>query len=75
MGSGKQGGMSSVGTSEDGEESSSVQDDDDVDMLTEMLSTVQPPQVQYSCRFSTVGITNVSDQGSFALDCTVQPTL
>lgn len=38
--------MSSVGTSEDGEESSSLQDEeDDVELITEMLSSVQPPQV------------------------------
>lgn len=45
--SGKERGMSSVGTSEDGEESSSLQDEEDeVEMITEMLSTVAPPQVQ-----------------------------
>ncbi|KAE8744685.1 hypothetical protein FOCC_FOCC008688, partial [Frankliniella occidentalis] len=43
---GKERGMSSVGTSEDGEESSSLQDEeDDVELITEMLSSVQPPQV------------------------------
>lgn len=39
-------GMNSVGTSEDGEESSSVQDEEDyVQIITEMLSSVQPPKV------------------------------
>ncbi|XP_021928755.1 fibronectin type-III domain-containing protein 3A isoform X2 [Zootermopsis nevadensis] len=44
---GKDRGMSSVGTSEDGEESSSVQEDEeeDVHLIMEMLSTVKPPQV------------------------------
>ncbi|XP_049774284.1 fibronectin type-III domain-containing protein 3A isoform X1 [Schistocerca cancellata] len=42
----KERGMSSVGTSEDGEESSSVQDDDDdFHVISEILSTVKPPQV------------------------------
>ena len=42
-------GMSSVGTSEDGEESSSMQDEEDeVHLITEMLSSVKPPQV---CEF------------------------
>jgi len=40
-------GMSSVGTSEDGEESSSVQDEEeDVHVIMEMLSTVKSPQVK-----------------------------
>jgi hypothetical protein len=40
-------GMSSVGTSEDGEESSSVQDEEeDVHLIMEMLSTVKSPQVK-----------------------------
>jgi len=39
-------GMSSVGTSEDGEENSSVQDEEeDVHLIMEMLSTVKSPQV------------------------------
>lgn len=50
-------GASSVGTSEDGEESSSVPDeDDDVSSIVEQLSNVQLPQVseitsrgKYSC--------------------------
>ena len=46
---GKERGMSSVGTSEDGEESSSLQDEeDDVELITEMLSSVQPPQVWFN---------------------------
>jgi hypothetical protein len=41
-------GMSSVGTSEDGEESSSVQDDEeDVHLVMEILSSIKPPQVRY----------------------------
>jgi hypothetical protein len=45
---GKDRGMSSVGTSEDGEESSSVQDEEeDVHLIMEMLSTVKPPQVKH----------------------------
>lgn len=46
---GKDRGMSSVGTSEDGEESSSVQEDEeeDVHLIMEMLSTVKPPQVKH----------------------------
>lgn len=40
-------GMSSVGTSEDGEENSSVQDEEeDVHLIMEMLSTVKSPQVK-----------------------------
>jgi len=40
-------GMSSVGTSEDGEESNSVQDEEeDVHLIMEMLSTVKSPQVK-----------------------------
>ncbi|PSN41619.1 hypothetical protein C0J52_17774, partial [Blattella germanica] len=43
---GKDRGMSSVGTSEDGEESSSMQDEEDeVHLITEMLSTIKSPQV------------------------------
>lgn len=38
-------GMNSVGTSEDGEESSSVQDDEDLQSYIEILSSVQPPVV------------------------------
>lgn len=41
----KEKGMSSVGTSEDGEESSSVHDDEDLHFITEMLSSVQAPKV------------------------------
>lgn len=42
----KEKGMNSVGTSEDGEESSSVQDEDDyVHIITDMLSSVQSPKV------------------------------
>lgn len=42
-------GMSSVGTSEDGEENSSMQDDDDdFHIITDLLSTVKPPQVRIS---------------------------
>lgn len=45
---GKEKGMSSVGTSEDGEESSSVQDEEDsVQIITDMLSSVQAPKVTY----------------------------
>ncbi|KAF2882221.1 hypothetical protein ILUMI_23944 [Ignelater luminosus] len=45
-GSVKEKGMNSVGTSEDGEESSSVQDEEDyVHIITDMLSSVQPPKV------------------------------
>lgn len=41
--------MNSVGTSEDGEESSSVQDEEDsVQIITEMLSSVQAPTVSYT---------------------------
>jgi hypothetical protein len=44
---GKERGMSSVGTSEDGEESSSIQDEEeDVHLIVEMLSTVKSPQVK-----------------------------
>ncbi|XP_023720890.1 fibronectin type-III domain-containing protein 3A isoform X3 [Cryptotermes secundus] len=43
---GKERGISSVGTSEDGEESSSIQDEEeDVHLIVEMLSTVKSPQV------------------------------
>jgi hypothetical protein len=43
----KERGVSSVGTSEDGEESSSIQDEeDDVHLIVEMLSTVKSPQVK-----------------------------
>ncbi|BES88778.1 Fibronectin type III domain [Nesidiocoris tenuis] len=39
-------GVGSVGTSEDGEESSSLQDDeDDLSMLTELLGSIKAPQV------------------------------
>lgn len=39
-------GMNSVGTSEDGEESSSVQDEEDsVQIITDILSSVQAPKV------------------------------
>lgn len=39
-------GMNSVGTSEDGEEGSSVQDDEDsIHIITDMLSSVQAPKV------------------------------
>lgn len=39
-------GMSSVGTSEDGEESSSVQDDeDDATLIADLLSNIKAPQV------------------------------
>lgn len=44
----KEKGMNSVGTSEDGEESSSVQDDEDslqITYITELLSSVQAPRV------------------------------
>ncbi|KRT80542.1 Fibronectin domain-containing protein [Oryctes borbonicus] len=42
----KEKGMNSVGTSEDGEESSSVQDEEDsVQIITDMLSSVQAPKV------------------------------
>ncbi|KAK4880028.1 hypothetical protein RN001_008174 [Aquatica leii] len=42
----KEKGMNSVGTSEDGEESSSVQDEEDyVHIITDMLSSVQSPKV------------------------------
>lgn len=38
--------MNSVGTSEDGEESSSVQDEEDsVHIITDILSSVQAPRV------------------------------
>jgi hypothetical protein len=44
---GKERGISSVGTSEDGEESSSIQDEEeDVHLIVEMLSTVKSPQVK-----------------------------
>lgn len=44
---GKEKGMNSVGTSEDGEESSSVQDEEDsVQIITDMLSSVQAPKVK-----------------------------
>jgi len=44
---GKDRGMSSVGTSKDGEESSSIQDEEeDVHLIMEMLSTVKSPQVK-----------------------------
>jgi hypothetical protein len=44
---GKERGISSVGTSEDGEESSSIQDEEeDVHLIMEMLSTVKSPQVK-----------------------------
>lgn len=40
-------GMSSVGTSEDGEESSSVQDeDDDTTLIADLLSNIKAPQVR-----------------------------
>lgn len=43
----KKGGMGSVGTSEDGEESSSVQDEDEEAILIEnFLSNIKAPQVQ-----------------------------
>ena len=43
---GRERGMSSVGTSEDGEESSSMQDEEDeVHLITDMLSSVKSPQV------------------------------
>lgn len=46
QGSGKDRGMNSVGTSEDGEESSSVQDEeDDSPLIVELLSSVTSPQV------------------------------
>ncbi|XP_065164149.1 fibronectin type-III domain-containing protein 3A-like isoform X4 [Atheta coriaria] len=38
-------GMNSVGTSEDGEESSSLQDDDDSAHITDILSSVEAPKV------------------------------
>lgn len=42
----KKGGMGSVGTSEDGEESSSVQDEDEEAILIEnFLSNIKAPQV------------------------------
>ncbi|XP_018325859.1 fibronectin type-III domain-containing protein 3A isoform X2 [Agrilus planipennis] len=45
-GAAKEKGMNSVGTSEDGEESSSVQDEEDyVNYITDVLSSVQPPKV------------------------------
>ncbi|XP_054283686.1 fibronectin type-III domain-containing protein 3a isoform X2 [Macrosteles quadrilineatus] len=49
---GKKGGMSSVGTSEDGEESSSVQDEDEeMALISDLLSTIKAPQVtELSCR-------------------------
>ncbi|XP_046676648.1 fibronectin type-III domain-containing protein 3A isoform X2 [Homalodisca vitripennis] len=49
---GKKGGMSSVGTSEDGEESSSVQDEDEeVNLIIDLLSTIKAPQVtELNCR-------------------------
>ncbi|KAL0274067.1 UNVERIFIED_CONTAM: hypothetical protein PYX00_006584 [Menopon gallinae] len=44
--SGKEKGMNSVGTSEDGEESSSVQDEeDDSSLIIDLLSSVSSPQV------------------------------
>lgn len=43
----KKGGMGSVGTSEDGEESSSVQDEDEEAILIEnFLSNIKAPQVK-----------------------------
>lgn len=54
-GAAKDRGMNSVGTSEDGEESSSVQDDeDDVNVITDILSSVQSPQVNIHT-FNTYG--------------------
>lgn len=54
-GAAKERGMNSVGTSEDGEESSSVQDDEDeVNVITDILSSVQSPQVN-KC-VETIGI-------------------
>ena len=42
----KEKGMNSVGTSEDGEESGSVQDEEDsVQLITDVLSSVQAPKV------------------------------
>lgn len=44
----KKGGMGSVGTSEDGEESSSVQDEDEEAILIEnFLSNIKAPQVKW----------------------------
>lgn len=40
-------GMNSVGTSEDGEESSSLQDDDDSAHITDILSSVEAPKVNF----------------------------
>lgn len=48
----KKGGMSSVGTSEDGEESSSVQDeeeDDTTDLVADLLSSIKAPTVVLLC--------------------------
>lgn len=43
----KEKGMNSVGTSEDGEESSSVQDEEEpITYITEVLSSVQAPKVK-----------------------------
>ncbi|XP_050295748.1 fibronectin type-III domain-containing protein 3A isoform X2 [Anthonomus grandis grandis] len=39
-------GMNSVGTSEDGEESSVPDEEDSVQVVTDLLSSVQPPKVQ-----------------------------
>lgn len=51
---GKEKGMNSVGTSEDGEESSSVQDEEDsVQIITDMLSSVQAPKVERTVLYTS----------------------
>lgn len=40
--------MNSVGTSEDGEESSIPDEEDSVQIIADILSSVQAPKVQYS---------------------------
>lgn len=57
----KKGGMGSVGTSEDGEESSSVQDEDEEAILIEnFLSNIKAPQVNLRVYFTLIAISATS---------------